>query len=816
MGGCSETGRTGQLRERKEPVRIKAFFDPRRWGWKKRSFFSILLLSGIGYIFILPDPLFNNPSSTILLDRNGELLGARISDDGQWRFPPQDSVPKRFAKALIRFEDKRFRSHPGVDPLAIGRAAYQNIREGRIVSGGSTLSMQVIRMSRDHERTFPEKAIEAVMATRLEIAYSKEEILAKYASHAPFGGNVVGLDAAAWRYFGKAPGELGWGEAATLAVLPNDPSSIHPGRGRDALKKKRDRLLGMLQEDGLIDSTTCRLARMEQLPRSPQPLPREAPHLLSRVEREKKGERLRSSLDQKLQIRCNRIVEEEAKKLERNKIHNAAALVMENESREISAYVGNVRADSNEHERKVDMVRAERSSGSILKPFLYGSMLDAGELLPEQLLPDIPLRINGFSPENFDDAFRGAVPADKALARSLNVPAVHLLQEYGVGRFLEKLRDIGFTTMEESADHYGLSLILGGSETELEELVANYGKMGRKLKRANRGRSKNPKLNTPDIRYELGTEEGRDSKKDFPLGSGTIWSTLQAMEEARRPGIESGWEQFTGSRRIAYKTGTSYGHRDAWAVAVTPEHTVGVWAGNSNGKGRKGLTGVRSAAPILFRILRALDVEDRFKEPMRDLQERMLCSKSGHPASRHCPEVDTLAVPDVALSVNSCPYHERIHLSKDHRYRVHAECLSASERKSEERFILPPVQEYFYRRENPSYGRVPPLAPYCQGSGDVEEMALIHPPTPNSVHYLPVGFSGEKSELVFEAAHRQSEETLHWHLNDRYLGSTEKPHQMAFEVEKGEHLMRVVDGSGNALHHPFEILGREEAVNSKQ
>lgn len=786
--------------------------DPRRWSNKKRLLLGLTLIAGVLYYFALPRQLFTASNSTVLLDHDAELLGARIAKDEQWRFPERETVPDRFEKALLRYEDQNFFYHPGIDPLAVVRAAYQNISAGRIVSGASTISMQTIRMSRDEERTFFEKAIEAVLATRLELSKSKEEVLALYASHAPFGGNVVGLDAAAWRYYGKKPEELGWGEAATLAVLPNDPASIHPGKGRNELKKKRDRVLRGLRDQGAIDSTTCRLASLEKLPPPPGPVPQYAPHFLTRVEQEHPEEVFQSSLDLDAQKEVERIVEAHVEQLKENKIYNAAAMVMELRTGKVRAYVGNSERDSGKHGACMDMIRAERSSGSILKPFLYGSMLEEGELLPEQLLPDIPLRINGFSPENFDDSFRGAVRADRALARSLNVPAVHLLQEYGVGRFLSQLQDLGFSTMEKPASHYGLSLILGGGEVKLEELVSIYADLGRQLVRSNRGNGTSSAKHHRAPVYRAGKGYAHEkSSPSFrpPISAGATWCTLEAMEHVRRPVHERGWHRFQASEQIPYKTGTSYGHRDAWAVGVTPDHAVGVWAGNASGEGRSGLTGVSAAAPILFEIFRFLGPRSSFEIPEHELESKALCARSGHYPSKDCPQLDTTWVPEASGKTAACSFHKRIHLSKNGSYRVTASCMDASGLCSESRFVLPPSWEYYYRRNTPSYTPLPPFAPYCQGNTGKTAMALIHPPDPHSRHYLPVGLSGEKSQLVFEASHRDKSEELQWHLGERYLGKTEPPHRMAFQARPGDHVMIIVDDAGNTIRHRFEVMERK-------
>ncbi|HIY87756.1 MAG TPA: penicillin-binding protein 1C, partial [Candidatus Bacteroides pullicola] len=400
--------------------------SPRR----KAGFICILLLL-LAYAFCLPRQLFQVPYSTVVTDCHGELLGARIAPDGQWRFPPCDTVPRKFVRCLLAFEDRHFYYHPGVNPLSMARAAWQNIQQGRIVSGGSTLTMQTIRISRNRPRTFAEKVVEMILATRLELRCSKDEILALYASHAPFGGNVVGLDAAAWRYFAHPASELSWAEAATLAVLPNAPSAIHPGKGREALLRKRNRVLRLLLEQGEISTSDYALALDEPLPDAPLPLPRIAPHLVDRLASEHPGQTLVSTIDKSLQLRLEALAERHSQEFARSDIRNLAILVIDLRENQVAAYCGNTGFGQSAEGSQVDIIRAPRSTGSILKPFLYYAALEEGLILPHTLLPDVTVNINGFAPQNFSRQFEGAVPASEALARSLNIPAVHLLQQYG-------------------------------------------------------------------------------------------------------------------------------------------------------------------------------------------------------------------------------------------------------------------------------------------------------------------------------------------------------------------------------------------------
>ncbi|MDR1411275.1 MAG: transglycosylase domain-containing protein, partial [Spirochaetaceae bacterium] len=454
-----------------------------------------LYLAGFGTLLLifalaLPDPLFSPPYSPVLYGRGGELLGARVARDGQWRFPPGPQVNGRFAAALLEYEDRRFRYHPGIDPVAVCRAFFQNLRAGRIVSGGSTLTMQTIRLSRQSSRreaglsagrTLLEKAVEAVLALRLEIALSKDEILALYAAHAPFGGNVVGLEAASWRWFGRSAEDLSWAEAAALAVLPNSPSLVHPGRNRELLREKRDALLGRLFSRGLIGEETFFLARSEALPAEPLPLPQLAPHLLSRILGEQGGgqgaySRIDTTLDKAMQEQADRIMNRWALRFAENNVMNGACLVMDTPSGEVRAYIGNVRSSE---AADVDIIDSPRSSGSILKPFLFAAMLDSGDILPVSLVSDIPTRVGSYSPENISRNYLGAVPAASALARSLNIPAVRSLRRYGVSRFARLLRSLGVSTLFRPDDEYGLPLILGGAEVTLWDMAGLYAGLAR-------------------------------------------------------------------------------------------------------------------------------------------------------------------------------------------------------------------------------------------------------------------------------------------------------------------------------------------------
>ena len=777
-----------------------------------------LLLLLLLYWFSLPSPLFNDPTCMVLEASNGDLLGARIAKDGQWRFPYNETVPVNFAKSILEFEDKRFYSHPGFDPLAFGRAIIQNIRSGSVVSGGSTLSMQVIRLARKgKDRTVFEKIIEIILATRLEIRYSKNKILAFYASNAPFGGNVVGIDAASWRYFAKSPQNLSWSEAATLAVLPNSPALIHPGRNRERLMKKRNWLLERLYHENIIDEISFELSIEEALPEKPHPLPRLAPHLLERAYAENFRSkssavtRLRTTIDLSLQQRVMQLAERRIAILKNNEINNLAILVLEVETGNVLAYVGNAPGTGDANGESVDIIKAPRSTGSIMKPLLYAMMLQEGVILPNSLIPDIPTQMSGYRPENYLETYDGVVPARMAVARSLNVPFVRMLQKYGLEKFHFNLKKLGLTTINKPPAHYGLTLVLGGAEANLWDLTNVYACMARTLGHfyPNNGAYDPVDFRKANYILKNNSDSGAQKKlqkKPTHFSADAVWLTFEAMEELERPTSEGDWERFESSHKIAWKTGTSFGFRDAWAIGITPKYAVGVWAGNADGEGRPGLVGVYAAAPVLFDVFDLLRRSSWFDPPYDAMKKVAVCKKSGYLALDIC-EKDTIWGPGNSLNAPPCPYHQIIALDKTREWRVSADCINPLDIVNTPWFVLPPVEEYYFKTKNPDYK---PLPPYKKGCGTLDEasnnpMQIIYPKSFTKI-YVPVDLDGKLSRTVFKAAHRNPKTTIYWHIDQEYLGSTTTFHEFELSPSAGKHVLTLVDEKGNRLQTEFEIL----------
>ncbi|BDW91926.1 penicillin-binding protein 1C [Flagellimonas marinaquae] len=767
----------------------------------KLSLVGIILIL---WVLCLPKTLFNDPNSTVVNSSDGTLIGARIADDGQWRFPQIDSIPERFKQSVLLFEDEYFYKHPGFNPISIIKAIGHNLtKETR--RGGSTITQQVIRLSRKNQnRTYWEKLIEVFMATRLELRYSKEEILKLYASHTPYGGNVVGLETAAWRYFGIPAHELSWGQSAALAVLPNAPALIFPGKNEQAFLDKRNRLLKKLWEKEIIDQTTYELAIAEPLPQKPVPLPDIAPHLTERIRLEHPGQRITTSLYRPLQLQLNTMAEKHYRQLQSNEIHNLAILVLDVETRKVLGYVGNS-PSGEKHANYVNIITKKRSTGSTLKPFLFASLLDEGQLLPNSLVEDVPTVINGYHPQNFDLKHAGAVPASKALSRSLNVPAVRLLREYGLQKFYNKLHKMNMESLDRPSSHYGLSLILGGAESSLWEVTSTYASMASSLNYFLTHSSTYRSLEFTEATYlqHETMDFGKEQFDPLVFGAGSIFSTFQSMYEVNRPEGDENWQFFDSSQPVAWKTGTSFGFKDAWAVGVTPKYAIGVWAGNADGEGRPGLTGITAAAPILFDVLAALPQSSWFQKPLDDLVEIEVCAQSGFRASVYCNDIKKEWMPTHGTRSRPCPYHQQVFLDKSEHFRVNSECYPLEDMVAKNWLVLPPILEYYYASSNPNYK---PLPPYMEGCSALENnlMEFIYP-KPYEAVLLPKDLGEKRMEIILKLAHQQSNTIIYWYLDEVFVGKTENFHELVIPIEPGEYMLTAVDNQGNRIQQEVEV-----------
>ncbi len=772
----------------------------------KKIKIAILFLLLAGMVFMLWRQrltFLSDPYSFVVFDQNEELLAAKVAEDEQWRFPLMDEVPERFAQSLIVYEDQRFYSHPGVDFLALARALRQNLKERKIVSGASTLTMQLARMHYGSKRTIIQKFKEILFALKIDLWHSKKEILSYYSGHAPFGGNVVGLEAASWRYFKKSPDNLSWAESATLAALPNSPGLIHVNRNRRKLKTKRDFIIGKLYKKSVIDSIEKHLAKAEPLPQEIYELPNLSPHFLVKMKRNGSDGKIQSSLDAALQLKINTIANNHYAYWSRSHFHNAGIMVVDNRSRKILAYMGNIPGTTEEN--AVDMILAKRSTGSILKPLLFAAMLDEGQITPLTGIKDIPIMISGFNPGNYDGSFSGLVSASKVIQRSLNIPSVLMLRDYGIEKFLWKLNKLGFSSISNSAEYYGLSLILGGAEVTLWDLCKVYSRMARELL--------NPKENVVDLTYLKNTSIRQTTRQEHPFSKISIWQTFETMKTLTRPNEIGEWERYESARDIAWKTGTSYGHRDAWAVGVTPSYTIGIWVGNADGEGRDEIVGVSTAGKMLFDVLEVLPTDDDwFEEPRAGPIVMSLCAKSGMLASVHCEDEVSVRLDKDVQGGTACLYHKTIFTDRSKSYQVNRDCWNEDDLIKTKYFDLPPTVSKYYGIKNFDYKTIPPYHPNCRDmlSGD-DQMQFVYP-SPNDKIHLPLDLNGEQQELVVELNHKDREAEVFWYLDEEYIGVTMGTHQMSLQPNPGEHLIHCIDLDGDKVELPFSILHVKDVV----
>jgi penicillin-binding protein 1C len=517
--------------------------------------------------------------STLVLDREGRLLRPYAISDGRWRLraAPQEVDP-RYLRLLYAYEDKRFMTHIGVDPLALARATWQWAVNGKIISGGSTLTMQVARLLEPRsERTLTVKLREMLRAVALERSLSKDEILALYLSLAPFGGNLEGVRAASLSYFGKEPARLTAGQAALLVALPQSPEARRPDRSTDAARAARDRVLDRVVAAGLIPADEVAQAKAEAVPSARKAMPMLAPHAAEQAVAAAPERKLhRLTIDAVLQKNLEELARERAQTLGPD--ISTAIVAVDHETGKILARVASANYFDERRAGQVDMTQALRSPGSALKPFIYGLGFEDGLVHPETLIDDRPIRYGAYAPENFDQSFQGTVTVRNALQLSLNVPAVAVLDKVGASRLSARLGQAGAPLVLPKGEVPGLAMGLGGLGITLNDLTMLYAGLAR--------------LGTTTPLVER-ADDANDQAPRRLLDPVAAWYVGNILFGTPPP-------ENAPHGRLAFKTGTSYGYRDGWAVGFDGKRTIGVWVGRPDGAPVPGLTGRNGAAPILF------------------------------------------------------------------------------------------------------------------------------------------------------------------------------------------------------------------------
>ena len=607
--------------------------------------YTVLIFSGIifcWYWFSFDMSYFSRPTSTLLLDRKGEMLGAKLASDGNWRFPKRSNYPVLFDKVIVQQEDEYFYYHPGFNPVSTIKALLTNIKKGRLSRGGSTISMQVIRMYRGYrERTILEKIIEFFLALRLEGHLSKKQIIQLYAFNAPFGSNISGLDAAAWKYFGIGSDELNLSQMTILALLPSSPDLIRPFNKQSVLKEKRNLLLARLHKNKIIDFKDFELAQNSAVPQSLLPMPNYAPHFLELVHRDPglRGKLVKSSIDKNLQIKVYDLLQGNAIKLKLKKIYNGAIIVMDPYLGKPLAYVGNIMESQNLSHNQVDMIQASRSAGNILTPLLYASMLSDGFCIPDMVIPDAEKDPCSLCKVDSVDHLCSGLSVKELVSKSYNCSGFNLLKIYGQRRFYNILRKLGHHRLTKPYQHYGISIISGGSETSLWRLSCNYSSLVKLLQR--------------DYFFD---KPHYDSLRNSPFRASSIYLTFEALNKPFLHQDEAGLQTDT-IKNIAWKSASGAKNRDAWAIGATPEYVVGLWLGNSKGDGNEQLNDLSIINGLMFDVFNYLKPKSWFKKPYDEMRQVVVCNKSGYRATSLCENKSLKWISKYGLKTSTCGIH---------------------------------------------------------------------------------------------------------------------------------------------------------------
>ena len=719
----------------------------------------------------------------LLQYRNGAPMHAFLSPDDKWRFYAEaEDVSPLFRQMLLEKEDRYFYRHPGVNPLAILRAAAGNLRSGKRSSGASTISMQVVRLLQPKPRTLANKIIEACQSLALEQQLTKNEIFELYLNLLPYGGNIEGIRSAALLYYNKEPAQLSAGQAALLSVVPNRPSSLALRNGGEELKTARNKWLQRYAEAGIIDSAAFTAALSEPLELERQPAPKQALHLANHLHRQyPKNASLKTTLSPFVQQKAEQQLKQYMQRYRHYGVFNAAALVVDNATGEVVAYVGSPDATDAAHAGQVDAVQAVRSPGSTLKPFIYGWAFDAGIITPKMPIADVATSYHNYAPENFDERFHGNVQMQQALGRSLNVPAVKMLHQLGTEPAVNRFILAGVQSLERQKHQLGLSLALGGCGLTLAELTGLYSAVAR-------GGNYQPlqytKANAPD---------GSEKENYQLLSPAAAYVVTEILSELQRPDFPYGAEQLSGLRKIAWKTGTSYGRRDAWSVGYNQQYTIGVWLGNATGEGVPQLVGAQAAAPLLFKLFSSLSskgIEVLPQQPER-LAFRFVCTESGLPPAEFCKnqQLDWF-VPGVSPSAK-CTHLKLRFVSANEEQLYCAHCLPAAGYKRKYFANLPAELVQWHQAEGVPLEPLPPHNLACRSirSG---EAPVITSPVHQSEYILPDPQAG----LVLNCQAPQEVHQVWWYVNDKLLKEADPQEDVFIQPEKGKLKITCADDLG--------------------
>ncbi|NOQ26625.1 MAG: penicillin-binding protein 1C [Bacteroidales bacterium] len=718
--------------------------------------------------------------STIIYSQDSTLIHGFLSYDDKWRmYTELEEITPELKKAIIFKEDKYFYYHYGINPIAIGRALFNNIKSGKRTSGASTITMQVARLIDPKSRTYGNKIIEMFRATQLEWHFTKDEILQLYLNLVPYGSNIEGVKSASIIYLGKLPNHLSIGEIAALSIIPNRPVSLKLGKNNEFIKSERNTWLLRYKKNKLFKNKDIEDALEEPLNAYRREVPKIAPHLSYRLKKRYPGRKIiYSSLDFEMQKKIEAIVKNYSQGLYFQNIKNAICLIVENETRQVKAYIGSADFFNEEDGGQVDGIMAIRSPGSTLKPLLYGIAMDRGLITPKSCISDVPLSLSGYEPENYDGEFYGNVSIEFALSNSLNVPAVKVLAELESQILIEKLIDINFKQIKHDRNNLGLSLILGGCGATLEELTLMFSSF------ANEGIYKRPQY-VLDSKSSSGTEL---------LSKESSFMITDILTQLTRPDLPLDWANSQHMPKIGWKTGTSYGRRDAWSIGYNKKYTVGTWVGNFSGEGVPELSGAEKASPLLFKVFNAIDYNSEaewFHTPA-NLSFRAVCPETGLIPSENCEsDIIDYFIPGVS-SMKICEHNKEVPISIDSTISYCTSCKPKTGYIEAEFPNLPAEMITYYETNNVKYLKIPPHNNECERLMSGNNPVIISPINENE-YYVDIE---DEMQIMLSSHAANDVEKIYWYINNKFYKAVNPGEKIFFEPSEGKVQISCSDDKG--------------------
>ena len=730
----------------------------------------------LNFIFPLPDKI---DYSTIVTDDKGEVIHAYLTSDEKWRMKTELSeISPLLRKAIIEKEDKWFYQHPGVNAIAVGRALLYNIFTGRRTSGASTISMQVARLLEPKPRTIINKIKEMFRAFQLEWKYSKEEILQLYINLVPYGGNVEGVKSASVLYLKKNPDHLSLAEITALSIIPNRPNSLRIGINNDVIVQERNRWLQRFAVEKVFAVKEIEDALKEPLNLTRNAAPQMVPHLSYKLKRA--GEtNIYSYLHMNTQMKTEQLVKDYVQTMSFKNIRNASVIIIDNETHRVITYIGSADFKNTLDAGQVNGAAAIRQPGSTLKPLLYGLCIDAGLMTPKTIITDVAVNYQGYVPENYDEKFNGMVSMEYALDNSLNIPAVKSLKLLGKDQLIQSLGQCGFQQIQKDQGKLGLSVILGGCGCTLEELTGLFSAF------ANEGEYVSPLYSTADSARQ---------KHERILSKASAFMITEILSKINRPDFPVNWSSTIHLPKLAWKTGTSYGRRDAWSIGYNKKYTIGVWLGNFSGVGVPDLSGANAATPLLFKIFNTIDYDaDRgwYNAPAT-CEQRTVCSETGMLPGEHCTNIVTDYFIPVISPAEKCNNIKEVLLSGDEKWSYTKECAPATGYKKKLfKIVLPEIQQY-YEENGIMYEKIPPLHPDCasiiSGGGP-----KITAPVNGSEYFISTQ-SPEPLALSCQTAVDVNK--VYWYINNQFYKTADPKAKLFFMPKEGPNKISCTDDKG--------------------